>query len=126
MVGLLSPLGEVFVLIGVYLITMVLGLFVSNNAAVLIMMGLVKSVCRQMDTPVKKGVLLLIYASNISFATPFSYQTNLMVVDEGKYTFVDFLRFGLPIQLVLMVVCLATITLLDSYDVYPFEEDHYA
>ena len=74
-----APYGHLACLTGMYLVTMVLGLFVSNNAAVLIMMGLVKSLARQLDMHLKKCVLVLIYCSNLSFATPFSYQTNLMV-----------------------------------------------
>ena len=99
---------------------MALGLFVSNNAAVLIMMGLVKSLVRQLDLHLKKCVLVLIYCCNLSFATPFSYQTNLMVQEVGGYAFMDYVRFGFPMQLFLMVVTLASCELLDFFNIYPF------
>ena len=42
-------------------------------------------------------------AASASFSTPMSYQTNLMVQGPGGYAFADFLRFGLPLQLVCML-----------------------
>ena len=102
---------------------MILGFFVSNNASVLIMMGIVKGISQTMGQDLKKCVLLLIYASNISFATPFSYQTNMMVMPPGKYIFIDYVRFGVPLQVLLMLVVLGTATLLDSWNVFPFTND---
>ena len=45
----------------------------------------------------------LTLAASASFSTPVSYQTNLMVASEAGYSFADFLKFGLPLQLVCML-----------------------
>ena len=51
-------------------------------------------------------------AASASFATPLGYQTNLMVYGPGDYRFSDFLRAGIPMNLLVAVVSLPTISLL--------------
>ena len=50
-------------------------------------------------------------AASLSLATPLGYQTNLMVYGPGGYRFTDFLRTGFPLQILLGVVALASISL---------------
>jgi di/tricarboxylate transporter len=42
-------------------------------------------------------VLAVLFGANMSFATPMAYQTNLLVMNAGNYSFADFLRVGLPL-----------------------------
>jgi len=51
--------------------------------------------------------LLVAFAGAASFITPIGYQTNLMVYGPGNYKFKDFLRIGLPLTLLYMVVAVA-------------------
>jgi len=51
-------------------------------------------------------MLLMIYAANLSFATPFSYQTNMMVMPYGHYVFIDYVKFGVPMMLICAAVAL--------------------
>ena len=55
----------------------------------------------------REAVLVLMVASSCSFLTPNSYQTNLMVMEPGKYEFLDFLKFGIGLQLASMVTIIA-------------------
>jgi di/tricarboxylate transporter len=49
-------------------------------------------------------LLIVMFAASTAFITPIGYQTNLMVYGPGGYKFTDFMRVGLPLQLILMVV----------------------
>lgn len=55
----------------------------------------------EMDSSVNIQGLVwtLVFAAGTCFTTPLGYQTNLMVMPEGKYTFGDFARFGIPSQI---------------------------
>ena len=54
-------------------------------------------------------------AASCGFATPFGYQTNLMVYGPGGYRFADFLRFGLPLNLIVAAITISLVPL-----VFPF------
>ncbi|MGW8314484.1 MAG: SLC13 family permease, partial [Bacteroidales bacterium] len=57
--------------------------------------------------PLKGYLFVLMMAASLNFATPISYATNLMVYGPGGYRFGDFVRFGLPLQLLLGAVSCA-------------------
>jgi len=54
-------------------------------------------------------VVAIMIAASAAFATPIGYQTNLMVFGPGAYRFGDYLRFGLPLNLLVMAVALTLI-----------------
>ena len=53
---------------------------------------------------VSARLLPILFGANLSYATPMAYQTNLLVMNAGKYRFVDFLRVGVPLVLMMLVV----------------------
>ena len=57
-------------------------------------------------------MLAIMIAASASFATPLGYQTNLMVYGPGAYRFSDFLRVGVPMNLLVGVTALTTLILL--------------
>jgi di/tricarboxylate transporter len=89
-------------------LALVLGIFVSNNTVVIMLAPLVKDICKRRDIDLKVAMLVIIYAANLSFATPFSYQTNMMVMPYGRYVFLDYVKFGVPMMLVCGLVALLT------------------
>jgi len=83
---------------------------VSNNAAAVIGTPIAISLAQQLMLPAEPFVLAVLFGSNLSFATPMAYQTNLLVMNAGGYKFNDFVRVGLPLMLLLWVVLTLTLT----------------
>jgi len=73
----------------------------SNNACAVLFTPIAVSLAQQLDAPALPFALAVAFAANCSFATPFGYQTNLLVMGPGNYRFWDFPRAGIPLTLVL-------------------------
>jgi len=80
-------------------LALLLGVVVSNNTTVILLAPLIKDISKRQNMDLKMMMLAIIYAANLSFATPFSYQTNMMVMPHGKYVFMDYVKFGVPMML---------------------------
>lgn len=98
------PLGAVGVLGAIYVATALLTELVTNNAAAALMFPITAAAAEAAGIDLRPCLLVLMVASSASFSTPIGYQTNLMVYGPGGYRFADFLRFGMPLQLVLACV----------------------
>lgn len=103
-VSVVAPMGSLATLFAIYLVAILVGAVISNNAVVVLMFPLVVRVCEGAGVPMRAATMALTMAASASFSTPVSYQTNLMVSGAGGYTFADFVRFGLPLQVVCMLV----------------------
>ena len=91
-----------------YFLGMVLTELVTNNAAAVLMFPLAMETSKGLDVNYIPFVMAIMVAASMGFATPFGYQTNLMVYGPGGYKFNDYLRLGIPLDLTMMAV---TITL---------------
>mmetsp|Transcript_14230 Transcript_14230/g.38153 ORF Transcript_14230/g.38153 Transcript_14230/m.38153 type:complete len:786 (-) Transcript_14230:1044-3401(-) len=105
-------------LLGIYLGTSMLSAVITNNAAVALMFPIVADpkngiIYTQGLNPYAALYTMMLAASS-SFSTPIGYQTNLMVHGPGGYLFVDWVVFGLPLQIIL---CVVTVVL--AYYIYP-------
>lgn len=87
-------------LILTYITVSVLTETITNNAAAVIMVPLVLAVTAYAGLNPEPFMLAIMMAASASFATPLGYQTNLMVYGPGGYRFTDFLRVGVPMNLV--------------------------
>ncbi len=85
------------------LIMAVLTNIVSNNAAAVIGTPIAIAAAQQLDVDPMPFVLAVLFGANMSFATPFGYQTNLLILSTGGYRFADFLRAGIPLILILWI-----------------------
>ncbi len=83
------------------LIMAVLTNIVSNNAAAVIGTPIAIAIAQQLNADPMPFVLAVLFGANMSFATPFGYQTNLLILSTGGYQFADFLRVGIPLILLL-------------------------
>ena len=103
------------VLIAVYIATFFLCNVVGNNAAAALMYPIAAGASEQQGIDRDQMAYLLMLAASASFMSPFGYQTNLMVYGPGGYVFADFLRFGVPMQVVQMVVSVGVVLLGDLW-----------
>lgn len=95
---LFEPMGKEGILIGIYLVTLLIGSFVTHAAAVAIVFPIAFSIGSQMeDLNMIAIYIAMAFAASASFHTPFSYQTNMMVYGPGGYKFSDFLKAGTPL-----------------------------
>jgi di/tricarboxylate transporter len=111
----LGDLGPRFVLSGIYLLTGVLSAFLSNNATAVLMTPLALGVAASLAVDPRPFLMAVAFGASASFATPIGYQTNTIVMGPGGYTFGDFFRFGLPLNVLLWVAATILIPFL-----YPF------
>lgn len=105
------PLGPIGVVAAIYVATTVLTELITNNAAAALMFPIAISAAEQSRLPIEPVLLALMVAASASFSTPIGYQTNLMVYGPGGYRFADFLRFGVPLQIVVMAVTIAFVAI---------------
>ena len=83
------------------LIMSVLTNVVSNNAAAVIGTPIAVSIAQQLNVNPEPFILAVLFGANMSFATPFGYQTNLLIFSAGGYKFSDFLKIGIPLTIIM-------------------------
>ena len=76
---------------------------VSNNAAAAIGTPIAIGIASQLGVNPEAFILAVLLGANMSFATPYGYQTNLLVMTAGGYSFSDFLRVGIPLTLIMWI-----------------------
>ena len=76
---------------------------VSNNAAAAIGTPIGIGIAQQLGVSPEPFILAVLLGANMSFATPYGYQTNLLIMTAGGYRFADFLRVGIPLTIIMWV-----------------------
>lgn len=104
-----APLGPRGVLASLLVATMLLTLTITNNAAVAIVIPVAVELGSGQGLDTRPLVIAVTVGASLAFATPLGYQTNLMVYGPGGYGFGDFVRAGLPLQLLAVVLAVVLI-----------------
>jgi di/tricarboxylate transporter len=102
-VGAASALPTPIILSAFMLLMTVLTNIVSNNAAAVIGTPIAVSIAQQLGVSPDPFILAVLFGANMSFATPYGYQTNLLVMSAGGYKFADFLRVGIPLTIIMWI-----------------------
>lgn len=117
---LFEPLGETGLLLGIYFGTALMTSVVPNSAAVALMFPVIQGIFkvqearREVSINSKLKVLyVLMMGGSSSFSTPIATQTNLMVHGPGGYNFLDWVFFGIPMQILLGALVIVVIRVLN-------------
>jgi len=107
----LGDAGPIAVMAGLYLVTSVFGVFISNTATAVLFLPVAILAAQDMGISPLPLVMAVTYASSMSFATPVSTPPNAMVMAAGKYSFLDFMKVGIPLQFIVGVVVILVLPL---------------
>ena len=88
------------ILSGLMLLMAIMTNIVSNNAAAVIGTPIAISIAQQLQVNPEPFVIAVLFGANMSYATPMAYKTNLLVMNAGGYTFMDFVRVGIPLTII--------------------------
>lgn len=107
----LSIVGDnpIFVLAGVYFLTMVMTEMITNNAAAIIMFPIAFATANSLGLNFMPFAIAITMAASASFSTPIGYQTNLMVYGPGGYKFNDYFKIGIPLNLMMWIISIIII-----------------
>ena len=112
LVASLGVIGPTALLAGVYFTTSLLTMFVSNTATAVLMSPIALSAAVGIGVSPYPFLFAVTLGSSMCFASPFSTPPNALVMQAGQYSFSDYIKVGLPLQLVIGVVMVAVLPLL--------------
>ncbi len=115
LIGIIGPMGPLFALIVFYGAALFLTELLSNATVAVLLTPVAVSLAEGLAVSPKPFIAAVMLSASAAFATPFGYQTNALVYQMGKYRYMDFVRVGLPLDLITWAVACAAIPL-----VFPF------
>lgn len=108
-IDLLGGFGAMGVLAGIYFITMLFGQFISNTATAVLFAPIAMSAAITMDANPYTFLIAIAVSSSMAFATPVASPTNALVMTAGGYKFMNFVKAGIPLQIVMFIVMMIVI-----------------
>ncbi len=108
-VGALGRYGPLATLGGVYFVTVLFTEMLTNSAAAALVFPLAISIAAELGVSPRPFAMAVLFAASYGFATPIGYQTHLMVFGPGGYRFSDFVKLGLPLDVLLGIAAVLLI-----------------
>ncbi len=112
LVDSLGSLGPVVLLAGIYFTTSLLTMFISNTATAVLMAPIALAAAQQVGISPYAYLFAVTLGASMCFASPFSTPPNALVMKAGGYTFMDYVKVGLPLQIIIGVVMTFVLPLL--------------
>lgn len=110
--GLLGPLGPWWVIGGLYVVTAAATMIIPTAALVVLMSPIVMSAAGDLGVEPQTAMMAVAMAASASFTSPISHPANVLVMGPGGYRFVDYLRLGLPLTVVVFVTVMLMLPVL--------------
>jgi len=110
LVGSMDGISPLIALIVLYLATMVLTELLSNATVAVLVTPIAVALAESLAVNPRPFLVAVMMSASLAFATPFGYQTNVIVYQMGGYRYMDFVRVGLPLNLLTFVVAIFGIT----------------
>jgi di/tricarboxylate transporter len=101
--NLFSGMGPAFVLSGLILMTSISTHVLSNNATAILLLPIAVSAAQGMGVDPKPFIIAVCFGASACFAAPIGYQTNLLVYGPGGYRFSDYIKLGMPLNLLVFL-----------------------
>ena len=108
----LGAVGPVALLAGIYFTTSLLTLFISNTATAVLMAPIALSSAAEMGISPYAFLFAVTLGASMCFASPFSTPPNALVMQAGRYSFMDYIKVGIPLQVIMGLVMLIVLPLL--------------
>lgn len=104
LLALVGGAGPSVILGAIFLVTALIGLFVSNTATAVLMAPVAIAIAQQLGASPYPFAMTVALAASAAFMTPVSSPVNTLIVEPGRYRFVDFVRVGTPFTVVVMLM----------------------
>jgi di/tricarboxylate transporter len=104
LVGALGQFGPIAVMAGIYFTTSLMTMFISNTATAVLLAPIALSAAQQLGINPTSMLFAVSIAASMCFASPFSTPPNALVMTAGKYEFMDYVKVGLPLQVIMGIV----------------------
>ena len=115
LVDSLGSMGPTALLAGIYFTTSLMTMFISNTATAVLMAPITLVAARQVGVSPYSFLFAVTLGASMCFASPFSTPPNALVMKAGGYTFMDYVKVGLPLQIIIGVVMTFVLPLLFPY-----------
>lgn len=112
LVGGLGSLGPLALLAGVYFTTSLMTMFISNTATAVLLAPIALAAAADIGASPYPFLFAVTIGASLCFASPFSTPPNALVMAAGKYTFMDYIKVGLPLQIIIGVLMIMVLPLL--------------
>lgn len=105
----LRDFGPIAAMAGVYIVTSSLSTFISNSATAILVAPIAWAAAEQLGVSPTPFMMTAAVAASACFATPICTPPNAMVMNAGHYNFMDYVKVGLPLQIIMGIVAITTI-----------------
>lgn len=115
LVDALGAMSPTILLAGVYFTTSLMTMFISNTACAVLMAPIAMSAASEMGVSPYPMLFAVTIGASMCFASPFSTPPNALVMKAGNYTFMDYIKVGLPLQIIMGIAMVTVLPLIFGF-----------